>query len=115
RAMLDAHLDPAVQRIVLQDAPAALDADTIRHVETRYGAVVLRGALRAAMRAGVVRPLPLKTLAMMLTGAIVEGCLLIAEAEDPVQARAEVGDVLTSLLEGLRPVPQAAGGASGQR
>ncbi|MGA9313286.1 MAG: TetR/AcrR family transcriptional regulator [Solirubrobacteraceae bacterium] len=102
-AMLDAHLDPQVQRILLHDAQAVLDADTIRRVENRYGAVVLRGALRSAIRAGVVQPLPLKTLALMLTGAIIEGCMAIADAEDPKQARADVGNVLTTLLEGLRP------------
>jgi AcrR family transcriptional regulator len=101
-AMLDAHLDPPVQRILLRDAPAVLDADTIRRVENRYGAVVLRGALRRAIRAGVVRPLPLKTLALMLSGAIIEGCMVIADAEDPARARADVGDVLTGILEGLR-------------
>jgi AcrR family transcriptional regulator len=102
-AMLDAHLDPSVRRILLNDAQAVLDADTIRSVENRYGAVVLRGALRRSIRAGVIQPLPLKTLALMLTGAILEGCMAIADAEDPNQARADVGNVLTSLLEGLRP------------
>jgi len=29
--------------------------------------------------------------------------MAIADAEDPNQARADVGNVLTSLLEGLRP------------
>ncbi len=103
QAMLDAHLDPRVQRIVLQDAQAVLDADTIRHVDTRYGAVVLRGALRRAIRAGVVRPLPLKMLALMLTGAILEGCMAIADSDDPTKARVDAGDVLTTLLQGLRP------------
>jgi AcrR family transcriptional regulator len=102
-AILDAHLDPPVQRILLHDAQAVLDADTIRSVENRYGAVVLRGALRGAIRAGVVQPLPLKTLALMLTGAILEGCMTIADAEDPEQAREDVGDILTALLQGLRP------------
>jgi AcrR family transcriptional regulator len=102
-AMLDAHLDPPVRRILLHDAQAVLDADTIRRVENRYGAVVLRGALRSAIRAGVVQPLPLKALALMLTGAIIEGCIAIADANDPTQAREDVGNVLTSLLEGLRP------------
>jgi AcrR family transcriptional regulator len=101
-ALLDAHLDPSVRRILLHDAQAVLDADTIRHVENRYGAVVLRGALRRSIRAGVIQPLPLKTLALMLTGAILEGCMAIAHAEDPDQERADVGHVLTSLLEGLR-------------
>jgi AcrR family transcriptional regulator len=102
-AMLDAHLDLPVRRILLHDAQAVLDADTIRRVENRYGAVVLRGALRKAIRAGVVQPLPLKTLALMLTGAIIEGCMVIADAEDSTQARDDVGRVLTSLLQGLRP------------
>jgi AcrR family transcriptional regulator len=102
-AMLDAHLDPLVRRILLHDAQAVLDADTIRRVENRYGAVVLRGALRRSVRAGVIQPLPLKTLALMLTGAILEGCMDIAHAEDPEQAREDVGNVLTSILEGLRP------------
>jgi AcrR family transcriptional regulator len=107
QAMLDAHLDPLVQRIVLQDAPAVLDADTIRRVDTRYGAVVLRGALRRAVRAGIVRPLPLKILALMLTGAILEGCMAIADSDDPTRAREDVGNVLTTLLEGLRPYTPA--------
>jgi AcrR family transcriptional regulator len=103
KAMLDAHLDPPVQRILLHDAQAVLDADAIRGVENRYGAVVLRGALRRAIHAGVIQPLPLKTLSLMLTGAILEGCLAIAHADDQAHARAEVGDVLGTFLEGLRP------------
>jgi AcrR family transcriptional regulator len=102
-AMLDAHLDPLVRRILLHDAQAVLDADTIRRVENRYGAVVLRGALRRSIRAEVIQPLPLKTLALMLTGAILEGCMAIAHADDPSQAREDVGNVLTALLQGLRP------------
>jgi AcrR family transcriptional regulator len=102
-AMLDAHLDPTVQRILLHDAQAVLDADTIRSVENRYGAVVLRGALRRAIHAGVIQPLPLKSLALMLTGAILEGCMAIADADDQAQAREDVDNVLTSLLHGLQP------------
>jgi AcrR family transcriptional regulator len=109
-AMLDAHLDPAVRRILLHDAQAVLDADTIRRVENRYGAVVLRGALRRSIRARVIQPLPLKTLALMLTGAILEGCMAIAHAEDPDQAREDVGNVLNSLLQGLRPRAEADAG-----
>jgi AcrR family transcriptional regulator len=103
QAMLDAHLDPLVQRILLHDAQAVLDADMIHRVDTRYGAVVLRGALRRAIRAGIIRPLPLKILALMLTGAILEGCMAIGDSDDPTHAREEAGNVLTALLEGLRP------------
>jgi hypothetical protein len=102
----------ARDRILLHDAQAVLDADTIRRVENPYGAVVLRGALRRAIRAGVIQPLPLKTLALMLTGAIFEGCMAIAHADDPNQAREDVGNVLASLLEGLRPQAKAASRSS---
>ena len=36
-------------------------------------------------------------------GALVEACALIAEADDKDTARAEVTEVLTRLLDGLRP------------
>src|SRR5947209_8684210 len=42
---VDAHLDPSVRRIVLQDAPAVLGWDAVRDIENRFGAVALRGAL----------------------------------------------------------------------
>jgi AcrR family transcriptional regulator len=102
QTMLDAHLDPTVQRIVLHDAQAVLDADTIHRLDARYGAVVLRGSLRRSIRAGIIRPLPLKTLALMLTGAILEGCMAIGDSDDPPKARVDAGNVLTALLEGLR-------------
>ena len=51
---------------------------------------MLRGALRHSVRAGVVQPLPLKTLALMLTGAIIEGCMAIADAEEANQVRADL-------------------------
>lgn len=105
RAMLDAHLDPPVQRILLHDAQAVLDADTIRRVENRYGAVLLRGALRRAVNSGVLQPLSLRTMAQMLNGAIVEGCLLIAEAPDRASARQEVTRSIEQLLKGLKPPP----------
>ncbi len=103
QAMFDAHLDPLVQRILLHDAQAVLEADTIRRVDTRYGAVVLRGALRRAIYAGIIRPLPLKILALMLTGAILEGCMVVANSDNPTHAREDAGNVLTAVLEGLRP------------
>jgi AcrR family transcriptional regulator len=103
QGMLDAHLDSRVQRIVLQDAQAILDADTIRRIDNRYGAAVLRGALRRSVRTGIIRPFPLKILALMLTGAIVEGCRVVADSDDSTHARQEAGDVLITLLEGLRP------------
>ena len=50
---IDAHLDPAVQRILMQDARAVLGWEEARAIENRFAVVALRGALRKAMTAGV--------------------------------------------------------------
>src|SRR5580704_10462957 len=51
---VDAHLDPSVRRIVLQDARAVLSWEDVRTIENRFGAVALRGALRKALHAGLL-------------------------------------------------------------
>jgi len=102
-ATLDAHLDPEVRRIVLFDGRAVLGWEVAREIESRYGAIVLRGALRRVVNAGEIERQPLPVLAQMLNGALTEACLLIAEADDVAAARAEVGAVVVRLLDGLRP------------
>jgi AcrR family transcriptional regulator len=95
---VDAHLDPAVQRILMQDARAVLGWEEARAIENRFGAVALRGALRKAMTAGVVRRVPLRPLSLLLMGALSEACLSIAESDDPTSARAEVDELLAAIL-----------------
>jgi AcrR family transcriptional regulator len=110
--MIDAQMDPAVRRIALHDARSVLGWDTVRAIETRYGAVGIRGALRKAMQGGVIERQPLRPLALLLSGAVSEACFYVADADDPTAAREEVGRLVVRLLEGLRtpvelPVAQA--------
>jgi AcrR family transcriptional regulator len=98
---IDANLDPVVQRIVMRDARAVLGWDRVRDVEARYGAVPLRGVLRRAIRLKKIRTYPLRPLALMVMGALNEGCLYVADADDQVAARNEVRTLLTTLLAGL--------------
>src|SRR4051812_28795223 len=72
RKWMDAHLDPAVRRIVLQDARAVLPWETLRDLENRFGAVALRGAMRKSRTAGGFADAPLRPLALMLIGALGE-------------------------------------------
>ena len=97
-----AHLDPSVRRIVMQDARSVLGADEVRAIENRYGAVALRGALRKAVHAGVLEPQPLRPLALLLIGALSEGCFYIAEAPDPDAAQTEVVTLITRMLSAFR-------------
>ena len=100
--MIDAQLDPAVRRIALHDARSVLRWDVVHLIESRYGAVGIRGALRKAMHGGVIEPQPLRPLALLLAGAISEACFYVADADDPAQAREEVGRLVVRILEGLK-------------
>jgi AcrR family transcriptional regulator len=102
RTYIELHTDPAVQRIVLRDARAVLSHEAWRRVDSQWGAVMFRGAFRQAIHHGIIVELPLNTLAMVVTGALAEACLVVANAEDPASARAEALSVIEQLLLGLR-------------
>jgi AcrR family transcriptional regulator len=102
RTYIEIHTPPAVERIVLRDARAVLNPDAWRRVDSQWGAVMFRGAFRRAMNRGAFARLPLNTLAMIVTGALAEACLLVADAENPETARTEAVAVVVRLLEGLR-------------
>ena len=98
---IDAHLDPAVQRIAMRDARAVLGWDTVRDVESRYGVVALRGVFRRAVRKEIIAAQPLRPLSLMVMGALNEACFYVADAEDPVTARREVDTLIERLLAGI--------------
>lgn len=102
RTYIEIHTDPAVERIVLRDARAVLTPDAWRRVDEAWGAVMFRGTFRRAINRGVMVRLPLNPIAMIVTGALAEACLLVADADDPEAARAETLSVVVKLLEGLR-------------
>jgi AcrR family transcriptional regulator len=102
-AFLAASLDPAVQQIVLIDAPAVLGWGTWREVGSGNVLGLLVTALHWAMAAGQIEDQPAVPLAHVVLGALNEGALFIAGAEDRVAARDEVTAVVFRLLAGLRP------------
>jgi AcrR family transcriptional regulator len=102
QAMVDAQLDPAVRQIVLLDGRSVLGWDRAREIDARYTTAVLRGALRRAMQSGVIERRPLRALALMLNGALGEACFYVVDSDDQQQARHEIKELLTRLLEGLR-------------
>jgi AcrR family transcriptional regulator len=101
-AYLDVCLEPAVQRIVLVDAPSVLGLAAWREIEATYGLSLVRAGLQNVMDAGLIEQQPVEPLAHLLLGALTEGGILIARAEDRKTARREVGESLDRLLNGLR-------------
>jgi AcrR family transcriptional regulator len=100
-AWLDACEEPAVQRIVLLDAPSVLGWERFREIGQRYALGLVEGVLEAAMEAGQLRRSPVRPLAHVLIGALDEAALYVARAPDGAAARAEVEATLTALVEGL--------------
>jgi AcrR family transcriptional regulator len=100
-AWLDACTEPAVQRIVLLDAPAVLGSERAREIGLRHSVGLVEAALQAAVDAGQLAPQPVRALAHVLIGAVDEAALYVATAEDQAAARAEVGAVLNRLLGSL--------------
>jgi AcrR family transcriptional regulator len=101
-AFLDACLDPAVQRIVLIDALAVLGWQRWREIDAKHNLRLVVATLQAAMDEGVIARGPVDSLASLLMGAITEGAIYIAHAEDKPAARREVGENVLHLLSGLR-------------
>ncbi|MGV9801541.1 TetR/AcrR family transcriptional regulator [Mycobacterium sp. NPDC003449] len=98
---LDGCLDPAVARISVLEAPAALGFAQMREIDNANYLGVLRDGVRAAVDAGELPGLPVNTLASMLIGALDEAALLIAGADDPATARAEADLVARAMVAGL--------------
>jgi AcrR family transcriptional regulator len=102
RAFLDACAEPAVKQIVLTDAPSVLGWPEWREIDNQHGLGLTRVALQGALDAGALRPIAVAPMAHLLVAALSEAAFVIAHAEHPRKARAEVEDALVQLLEGLR-------------
>jgi AcrR family transcriptional regulator len=93
--------DPEVRQLVLLDAPNVLGWDGFRDVAQRYSLGMTKQLLTEAMQAGQLRPQPVSAFAHILIGALDEGAMVIATAEDPGQAHDEVSEVLHRLLDAI--------------
>lgn len=102
RAFLKASLDPQVQRVMLTDAPAVLGWSVWRALDAEHSMRSLRAVLEALAAAGQLSPLPLDALTHLLSGAMNEAALWIAQSPDSEQALSEASTALDHLLAGLR-------------
>jgi AcrR family transcriptional regulator len=98
---LQACTVPEVQQIVLLDGPSVLGWDRWREIGAEHGLGLIEATLQAAIDAGAVAEQPVRPLAHVLMGALDEAAMLVARAEDPEAARAEVGRTVDTLLGAL--------------
>ena len=102
RAFLEATLDPGVQRIMLLDAPAVLGWEEMRAIESRYGLAQRHSTLKLLVKEGRIASRPVLPLAHLLHGAMCEGAMMVARAEDQKAASRQVLRELKTLLDSLR-------------
>ncbi len=102
RAFLVAATDPAVRRILLIDGPAVLGWREWRAIDDAQSASHLAESLELLVETGVIRPQPVVPLARLLSGAMNEAALWLAETDDP-RALDDVTSALFGLLGALRP------------
>lgn len=100
QAFLDAaESDRALQQIALVDAPSVLGWERWREIGMRFALGMVQAILEAAIEAGQLQRVAVMPLAHLLLGAIDEGAMLIARADDGGRTRRQVGESLARMLE----------------
>jgi AcrR family transcriptional regulator len=98
RAFLTASTDPAVRRIMLVDGPAVLGWSEWRAMDEAESTSHLADALAALVDAGIIVRQPVAPLTRLLSGAMNEAALWLAETGGP----GDLDDVLAALSRMLR-------------
>lgn len=89
------------QRIVLVEGPVVLGPEAWDDLVAKHGSNLLAEWLSRATAEGSIAPTPIQPLTRLLIAMISESSLYIARAPDRPAARAEIGQVLNRLLNGL--------------
>src|SRR5690349_7410487 len=100
-AFFDACEDAAVQQISLIDAPSVLGWERWREIGMRDALGLVQEVLAEAMSAALTATQPVEPLAHLLLGAIDEGAMLVARADDGGRTRTQVAAALEGFLDAL--------------
>lgn len=101
-AFLDACLEPAYGRIVVQEAPVVLGNARYREIEETYTMALLTATLAALKRQGELDFEDIELLSRMVDAMICEVGLTLPAAENPKKLRARAHKIIDSLLGSLR-------------
>jgi len=105
---LRAVADPAIQRIVLIDAPAVVGWPRWRELDEQYTLGGTKAALRALVDVGRLEAGETDALAHMILAAVGEAAMMIARAPDPAAALPQAEAAVTTLLQRVVGAPSRA-------
>ena len=100
RAFIDAGLDPEMQRTFFLDGPSVLGWEW-REIDARHAVGKIEEGLEALIAEGFIDPQPVRPLARLINGALLEASFFVAAAEDPESARDEVWGGMQRLVGSL--------------
>jgi len=101
-AYLDACLEPAYGRIVIQEAPAVLGHARYREIEEAYPMALLTATLNALKRDGELDFEDTDLLSRMIDAMICKIALMLPEADHPNKLRERGQKIIGSLLSVFR-------------
>jgi AcrR family transcriptional regulator len=108
RAFLDAVLDPEMRRMFFLEGPSVLGWEW-REIDARHAVGKIEEGLESLIAEGHMEPQPVKPLARLINGALLEAAFFVAASEDPEAARDEAWGAMERLVGGLvdyRPTAQ---------
>ena len=97
-AYLDACLEPAYARIVIQETPAVLGNKRYREIEEAYPMALLTASLNALKRDGELDFEDIDLLSRMVDAMICKVALMLPEADNPKKLRERGQKIIGSLL-----------------
>ncbi len=100
RAFIDAVLDPEIRRMFFLDGPSVLGWEW-HEIDARHAVGKIEEGLEALIAEGLVEPQPVRPLARLINGALLEAAFFVAASEDPEAARDEVWGAMERLMGGL--------------
>ena len=110
---IDAHLDPTVGASSCRTPGRCWRGTTCAPSRTVTARWRCGGRCARRCTPGDIERRPLRPMALLVLGALSEGCLYIAEADDPDAARAEVALLVAEMLSGFRIAPEPTRGSRG--
>ena len=107
RAFLDAALDPEMRRTFFLDGPSVLGWEW-HEIDARHAVRKIEEGLEALIAEGLMEPQPVKPLARLTNGALLEAAFFVAASDDPEAARDEIWGAMERVVGGLMNRPPSA-------
>jgi AcrR family transcriptional regulator len=100
-AWLEIAAEPEIRQLMLLDATSVLGWAGFRDISLRFGLGMTEKLLGEMIAAGQLPEQPVRPLAHVLIAAIDEAAMVVADADDPAGAQAEMGIVIHGLITAL--------------